>query len=58
MIIETILAGIITGLGTGLGAAVGTYFAQKGVIAHIEKLDKKISGSTIKKSNNAKKKKE
>jgi len=42
MIFDTILAGIITGLGTGLGAAVGTYFAQKGVIAHIEKLEEKI----------------
>jgi len=41
-ILDVIFGGIITGLGTGLGAAIGTYFAQKGVITHIEKLDKKI----------------
>jgi len=44
-ILDVIFSGIITGLGTGLGAAIGTYFAQKGVISHIEKLDKKILSS-------------
>lgn len=44
-ILESIIGGIITGLGTGLGAAVGTYFAQKGLISHMEKLDEKIMKS-------------
>ena len=47
-IISGVIAGVITGLGTGLGAAVGTYFAQKGVIVHIEKLDEKIKKLVIK----------
>ena len=51
LIIDTIVAGIIGGLGTGLGAAIGTYFAQKGVIAHIEKLDKKIKDLKEEKKN-------
>lgn len=43
MIADVIIAGIITGLGTGLGAAIGSYFAQKGVIVHLEKLNASIA---------------
>lgn len=39
---ETIIGGAITGLGAGLGTTVGSYFSNKLIISHLDKLEKKI----------------
>ena len=41
-IVETIMSGAITGLGSGAGVAVGTYFANRAVIKHLDKLEAKL----------------
>jgi hypothetical protein len=37
--LELILTASTTGLGTGLGVAIGTYFSNKLIIKHLDKLE-------------------
>jgi hypothetical protein len=39
---ETILTSLIQATLTGIGVALGTYFAQRGLIKHLENIESKI----------------
>lgn len=42
MIVDTIIGAAITGIGAGLGTSVGTYFSNKMIIKHLDKLEEKL----------------
>ena len=51
-ILETIISASITGIGAGLGTSVGTYFSNKLIIKHLDKIEKKIKVSVNGKKRN------
>lgn len=39
---KVIINASITGLGAGLGTAVGNYFAQKAILKHLDKIERRM----------------
>lgn len=43
-VLDSVIMGAITGLGAGFGTAIGTYFSNKLIIKHLDKIEEKLKG--------------
>jgi hypothetical protein len=53
-VIDTIISAGITGIGAGLGTSIGTYFSNKLILKHLDKIEEKLITRKPKRKNSVK----